>query len=292
MKLLLVLLYVLRLNVAMCQEGGTNVIFREDFEASSMKEMLEGWNAASSKNVEGMMLTQDVPGPSSGKQSLMMTHNPGTDEGGHLFKSFPEGYDSLFVRFYVKFPTRKVLHHFVKLGGYNPATSYPQGNAGNRSKGDESFVTGIEAIGNSWNWDFYTYWMHMRGSPNPGKYWGNSFQPNPTVQIPKGEWICVEFMVKMNIPVSAYNGEQALWINGKKVQHLGENFPKGDWTWGKFLPNPDGAPFEGFQWRTDEKLNLNFFWLDYYMAKGIKGEVEKILFDDIIISTKYIGPMK
>ena len=32
-----------------------------------------------------------------------------------------------------------------------------------------------------------------------------------------GQWMCVEHMVKLNQPVSAFNGEHAIWLNGVKV---------------------------------------------------------------------------
>jgi hypothetical protein len=41
-------------------------------------------------------------------------------------------------------------------------------------------------------------------------------------------------MIIMNAPVSAYNGEQAFWINGKRKIHLGAGFPKGKWVWDGF----------------------------------------------------------
>lgn len=271
-----------------CQKP--EIIFSEDFESPSMEGILANWNAGATKNAKGMKLVGDAPHCSKGNQSLMITYTPGKDEGGHLFKTFPEGYDSLFVRFYVKFITRKELHHFVKLGGYNPLTPYPQGGAGSKPKGDHDFVTGIEQSGGQWNWLFYSYWMNMRSGPNPQRFYGNIFLSEKPTEIPKAEWVCVEFKVKLNNPVYKSNGEQAFWINGKKILHLGEGFPNGDWNWGKFSENPKGAPFEGFQWRSDEKLKLNYLWLDCYITKG-DGQ-EQVLIDDLVVSRNYIGPIR
>ena len=104
-------------------------------------------------------------------------------------------------------------------------------------------------------------------------------------------------MMKMNDPVTETNGEQAFWIDGhpwkkdgQTISHLGKGFPKGKWIWDSFIPNPDGEPFEGFQWRNDEKLKLNFLWILLYITKAPPGHVSKVWFDDIVVAKKYIGP--
>jgi hypothetical protein len=271
---------------ALGQDGG--IIFREDFEAATIAEMISGWDEA--KNQANMSFSSDVPEGSPGSQSLVMTYHEGEDTGGHLYKMFPGGYDSLFARFYVKFEAdHSPVHHFVHMGGYYPPTSWPQGGAGTRPAGNERFTTGIEPIGDRWSWDFYTYWMHMRGYADPRYFWGNTFHPDPPAPVERGKWICVELMMKVNDPVATYNGEQAFWINGKKIQHLGKGFPNGYWIWDKFYPQPDSAAFEGFQWRKDERLKINFFWLLYYMT-GETDKTERVYFDDVVVSTEYIGP--
>jgi len=287
MKILIHIAVLLAACDAYGQEGG--IIFQEDFEAASITEMISKWDEA--KNHANMSFSGDVPPGSPGSQSLVMTYTEGQNTGGHLYKMFPEGYDSLFARFYVKFEANhSPVHHFVHMGGYYPPTSWPQGGAGNRPVGNERFTTGIEPIGDSWSWDFYTYWMHMRGYADPNYFWGNTFHPDPPASINRGEWICVELMMKVNDPVDAFNGEQAFWVNGEQIQHLGEGFPNGYWIWDKFYPHPDSSAFEGFQWRNDERLKLNFFWLLYYMT-GETDKTERVYFDDVVVSTEYIGPI-
>ena len=63
-----------------------------------------------------------------------------------------------------------------------------------------------------------------------GANWGNFLINNPNLQIVANQWTCVEEMVKLNNPVSASNGEHALWLNGVKVSHLGQGFPNGSWS--------------------------------------------------------------
>ena len=52
-----------------------------------------------------------------------------------------------------------------------------------------------------------------------------------------------------------------------------------------------GDPFEGFQWRSDEKLKLNFLWLLCFITKSPDGHVSRIWFDDIVVAKEYIGPI-
>jgi len=271
-------------------ESDPAVVFTENFEEAALGDVVARWDDTT--NVQGMSLVPDTPPPSSGRQSLQMNSVIGQNTGGHLYKSFPAGYETLYARFYVKLASDcHPVHHFVHMGGYNPPTRWPQGGAGVRPDGTERFTTGIEPMGSDWRWDFYTYWMHMRGNPGGPEFWGNSFNPTPIVPVQKGEWICVEFMMTCNNPLTAYNGEQAFWINGAQAIHLGEGFPNGYWVWDTFHPDPGSPPFEGFQWRIADALKVNFFWLLFYMTDGNPGQADTVFFDDIVLATEYIGPI-
>jgi hypothetical protein len=219
----------------------------------------------------------------------------------------------MHVRFYVKFdPDCAPIHHFFHVGGYNPPTPWPQGGAGERPRGDERFSTGVEPYGENWRWDYYSYWMEMRGSPPRGQTWGNSFIHDQNLKVDRGKWTCAELMMKMN-DVGATNGEMALWINGRMVSHLGKGFPNGKWVYDKFLPGQDGdgvrwsdekkgpenltferggRPFEGFRWRRDEQLKLNFLWVLLYITKAPRHHVSKVWFDNIVVAHDYIGPIE
>lgn len=264
------------------------VVFTEDFEAESIDDVAARWDDVRFR--EYMSLSDDVPHWSPGRRSLRMIAEIGRNTGGHLYKMFPQGFDSLYARFSVKFgSTHHPVHHFVHMGGYNPPTRWPQGGAGERPSGSERFTTGIEPHGARWEWDFYTYWMHMRGNPVPGKYWGNDFNPDPPAPVARGRWMTVEFMMKCNDPVFSFSGEQAFWIDGTKVLHLREGMPRGYWVWDSFHHHPDSSGFEGFQWRSDPALRVNFFWLLYYMTQGPAGQRDTVWFDDIRIATQHSG---
>jgi hypothetical protein len=294
-------------------ERDQRVVFAEDFEEASRDDLWKRWESVSDK--PGMMFSGDVPGGSRGKQSLVMEREKGS--GAQLYRRLKNktggwGYDRVFARYYVKFDEHcGEIHHFgTCLGGNNPATPWPSVKAGQPTDGAKAFWSGIEPFGKSWTWDFYTYWCEMRGSPPRGQTWGNSFVRDPELKVRKGEWICVEQMIQMN-HAGESDGEQALWIDGKLTGHLGKGFPKGLWTYDKFLPGkggqgirwsaekngperfavPEGGlPFEGFRWRTVEELNVNFVWLYVYTAQPA-GHRIKVWFDHVVVATEYIGPI-
>lgn len=287
-----------------------NVVFVENFEQPSLDEVKKRWDEVKSAAI--MSMSEDVPPGSGGKRSLLMTHVGGKGDGGHLFRRLPPGYDRLFVRFYVKFdPQCAPIGHFFHVGGHHPPTPYAQGGAGVRPRGDGWFGNGVEPSGKAWIWDYYTYWSEMRGSPPRGQTWGNSFVRDPNLKVARGKWICAEVMMKMN-EMEDSNGEMALWIDGKRVSHLGQGFPKGRWEYDKFFPGesgggirwddakgasehfqvpPGGLPFDGFRWRRDERLKLSYLWVLLYMTAP-PDHVSKVWFDHIVVSTAYIGPIQ
>jgi hypothetical protein len=290
------------------------VIFAESFEENSLEALWQRWETVGAR--PGMSFSKEAAPGSAGKHSLIMERDRGA--GPQLYRRLKNknggwGYDRVFARYYVKFdPDCGEIHHFgTCLGGNHPATAWPSVKAGYPTDGAKSFWSGIEPFGSSWTWDFYTYWCEMRGSPPRGQTWGNSFIRDPGLKVDNGRWICIEQMIQMNDPKDT-NGEQALWIDGRLVSHLGKGFPKGLWTFDKFTPGKGGqgirwdkekagperfavaeggAPFEGFRWRTVPELNVNCVWLYVYTQKP-DGHRIKVWFDDVVVATEYIGPIK
>lgn len=220
-----------------------------------------------------------VEGGRAGK-CAQITATLGKNTGAHLYKMLDPGLDECHLRFYVKFEKNSgYIHHFVHLVGYNPGTKWPQGGAGERPDGDKRFSTGIEPWG-SWGkyaapgaWNLYTYWCEMKQSPD-GKYWGNSFAPGKPALVVTDRWTCIEVQLKCNTPGQA-DGEQAFWIDGKEA---------GRW--------------KGIRWRTDGKLKVNGVLIMLYVTENAARQNRvtppdkvRVWFDDIVVSTKYIGPV-
>jgi hypothetical protein len=294
-------------------ERDPSVVFVENFEAGSLEAMWRRWESVAAR--PGMFFTNDTPAGSSGRQAMVMDRSKGT--GSHLYRRLKDahgnwGFERVFARYYVKFdPESGEVHHFgTCLGGNWPATPWPQVRAGQPTDGARSFWSGIEPYGRSWTWDYYTYWCDMRASPPRGQFWGNSFIRDPNLKVQRGKWICVEHMIQLNT-VGQTNGEQALWIDGHLVSHLGPGFPRGLWTYDKFNPGRggegirwnhekraperfpvpgDGVPFEGFRWRTVPELKVNYLWLYIYTEKPA-GHSIRVSFDHVVVATNYIGPL-
>lgn len=132
----------------------------------------------------------------------------------------------------------------------------------------------------------------MRGTTFfPGLYYGNSFVNDPAVSIDLNTWNCIEVRLKLNNPVSSFNGEITMWINGAKVSEI-KTGTEGIWTEDNFIPQSGGTTFEGFQWRNDPNLKFNYFNLTHFVDHDQPGQVNSVNYDHIVVARKYIGPCR
>ncbi|HEY1304496.1 MAG TPA: hypothetical protein VGF24_13135 [Vicinamibacterales bacterium] len=270
-------------------ENDPSVIFTEQFEEGSIASITPRWGDA--KAPERMQLLTDVPPGTPAGHSLSIPAIGGVTTGGHLYRVLTPGVnDTLYVRFYIKYPTTGTFSHSgIQIGGNNPVSPWPDGQAGSKPNGDDRFVAGAEQNTITTGFDHYDYWMAMHPD-GTGAYWGNFLLNNPSVKAIAGQWTCVEEMVKLNNPTTAFNGEHAIWLNGVKVSHLGQGFPKGFWNGGRFMQDPTSTTtFEGFRWRSTTALNINWIWLLNYTADNPAGVTNAMLFDHVVVATSYIG---
>jgi hypothetical protein len=250
-------------------ERDPRVLFVDDFETGTVEQIGARWGNI--RKPENISLVEDTPAGSPGTRSLLIRDN------GHLF-THTKGVDSMYARFYVKFHERiGYVHHFVHLVADRTPAPWPKGGAGETPPGDAKFSTGIEPTGR-WGkfpppgvWNFYTYWHEMKTK------WGSVFN-GKQVPIEPGRWYCVEAMLKANSSPEKADGEQAFWVDGE--------------LYGRF---------DGFRWRTTDKLKINSFWLLFYNtdqpARHNKDphpedRVMEVWFDDVVIATEYIGPVQ
>jgi len=283
------------------------VLFAEDFETGTIDEIGKRWGDLSNRDNRVMSFSDDVPPAGLGRRSLQMTATLGENTGGHLYTRLPRAVDCAFARFYLRFPAdAPYIHHFVHLGGYNPSTRWPQGGAGERPHGDDRVTVGIEPYGDYGRfpppgiWGFYCYWPEMKISAD-GRYWGNGLRPAQPALVPRERWQCVEVMLKLNSVPEQADGELALWLDGKLVAHFARGASRGQWTGlGFSLVDQGGEPFEGFRWRTSTDVKINFFWLLHYVTENAARQnsvaspnrVSRVWFDDIVIATSYVGPIR
>jgi hypothetical protein len=199
-----------------------NVIFVEQFEEANVADVFSRWTNV--RNGSLMALSTDVPAESPGSYSLDIPWSGGrASDGGHLYKQLIPGIDdTLYVRYYIKYPASGSYKHTgIWVGGFNPPLSWPNPQAGTKPHGTDRFIAAAEQNTLTLQFDHYNYWMNMRQAVD-GNYWGNLLLNNPAVRATAGEWTCVEHMVTLNRPASASNGEHAIWLDGRKVSHLGE----------------------------------------------------------------------
>lgn len=284
----------------------SHVLFAEDFGTGTLDEITKRWTDA--KNTDGKVfaISSDVPVGSASKRSLQITATAGVNDGGYLYKRLPKEVEKLYARFYVKFAEdADYIHHFVAMGGYHPATNWPQGGAGIRPRGDDRIFVGIEPhsdngkFGPPGFWSFYNYWQDMKISAD-GKYWGAGISPEERLVIPKNRWQCVEVMVKLNSVPEKADGELALWLDGKQIMHIQPGTPIGKWTGMGFdVKRAGGELFEGFRWRNTTDLKLNYFWLLHYVtenaarAAGTKQKpTNRVWFANVVVATEYIGQLQ
>ncbi len=287
-------------------ENDQNVLFVEKFN-EGMVNILARYN--DKQNTEGMTLDTDIPPGSNGPYSLKMTSiTGGVNDGGYLFKKFSPGFDStIYVRYYVKYPSlsRGYFHHeSVWVGGYHPAIDYPYPRAGTCGLGSSRISIAYE---NVWQqsdppgMDTYLYWGGMHSFNGGETCYGNPMinEGRTDHQKPAAstapvdhldQWMCIEIMIRLNNPVTAHNGELEVWQDGVEVGHWGPGFPNGHWLKDRWYNNPDDAPFEGFQWRTDAGLNLNWLWFEFYHDDP-KAPSSYIKFSNLVVAKKYIGPI-
>ncbi len=250
------------------------VIFMDDFESNDLGK---GWDSSGNKDGKVLSLVPNEPSAGLGKQCLRVEAHLGKDTGGGFTKWF-EPADTVFIRFYTKFdPGCDYVHHFVTLRANKGLRGSDKwsgfGGAGLKPEGSERFSTAIEPWGNwgRWTppgrWNFYSYWHEMKVSPD-GKYWGNSFGVPTAPLIPRGKWICVEFMLKHNTPGQP-DGEHAFWIDGELLGH-----------------------WKGINWRKTEQLKANALTLESYITdRWTKNPVNVVFFDNLVIAREYIGPV-
>ncbi len=283
----------------------SSVIFATGFE--------QGIHAPLKIHRKGVIAVKDKNISHSGDMCAQITAKKNVDTGGDLKIKWEQGVDECYMRVYVRFDGNTLMpHHFINLGGHTPSYKYRWGgSAGLRPPGGKNgaFGTTLEPPkGENSKWKFYTYWHEMHSWQTPhgasdgrkNAYYGNNFYMKEGPVLQRGEWICLELMIKLNT-IGKRNGEQAFWINGKKIGHWKPGSPEGTWirdqfrTFGQWNKSP--RPFEGFSWRTQDLLKINQATLQWYLSDDqswpkMKADKNTVYFDDMVIATKYIGPMK
>src|SRR4030095_12179953 len=126
-------------------ESDPAVVFVEKFEETLTANVFSRWTDI--LNGPAVALAADVPAGSPGARSLNIPWvGGGVNNGGHLYKTLSPGIDdTLYVRYYVKYPTGgQFSHNGIWVGGYNPALNWPNPQAGTKPVGNDRFSAAAE----------------------------------------------------------------------------------------------------------------------------------------------------
>jgi len=253
-----------------------NVLFSDGFESS--ESLAKYFEVRGSKEGRAKV-TSDAKLAHTGAGALQLTApaNDGKSSGAGVSGWFgPEGYERVYLRYYLKFAAdydQGDLNHtggcLVAAAGDNKWAG--MGTAGILPKGDDHFSTSFESwrdwgrIASPGSMHLYTYWMDMKRDRD-GNYWGNSLMPETAERTTpqRDRWYCFEIMIKAN-EVGKSDGELAAWIDGVLYVH-----------------------FAKFRWRSDAAVKLKRLGLDVCVHHAAKDNT--VWYDDVVLSTGYVGP--
>lgn len=273
----------------------------EWFAASPFTECI-GCRPDGTNNPDRIRLTDDPGAAYSGDWAIHMpaAEAAGFQGGALTFRTCdgPKragcnlvGHERLHFRVRVRLAEdHAYVHHFLSIDGTRPNRYWDaDGNAGCRPNG-------LRAVGTTLDFNrdrelfFYTYFPDMRCdsggycsgdtvrdicalcatkempcSRGPECCWGNHFAPEPPFLLPRGQWVCLELMMELNTPGRA-DGRMAFWVDGLNALEV-----------------------TGMRLRDIPELQLNKAWLQHYIAGGDAEQANAVWFDDMVVSTDYIG---
>lgn len=261
--------------VARLQRPG-EVLFVDRFESEASFERYFEINGRAEGRVAIADEAENVHG-GAGSLRLCATANDDRSSGaGPVLWLGDAGHDCVHLRYWIRYARDYDQGNLNHTGGSLSGVAGDfkwkgMGTAGKRPAGDDHFSTRVEG----WrDWQrvaapgylfCYAYWMDMRRDRD-GNYWGNMLGPVPAERfVPRrGEWLCVEQRVTTNTPGKA-DGELAVWLDGELYQH---------WT--------------GFRWRSSDAVKIKRVNLLVYVHAAKRDNT--VWFDDVVVSTGYIGP--
>ena len=228
------------------------VVFHDDFESGNLSKWTPGWRSDRGR------VTEKVA--HSGRRAMQwaVTKPADSDDGGNMGAKLNPGLDVCFYRVYCRIPKDFSAR---RMHGWSITATAPGvsalGGAGRRPTGKDKFTLTLDTPHS--NMSLYTYYPEM-----PGK-WGTSYKTGFSMK--KGKWHCIELMLKANAP-GKRDGEVAVWTDGKLLGH---------WA--------------GFRYRDVPELKINMAHLVFYLHQRNKAGFYTMFHDDVVVATKYIGPM-
>src|SRR5882762_9560052 len=234
----------------------TDTVFAEDFESGS----LVTWQDGVDSTLHGVLTDPSLA--HSGSHVLLVTYPAGSD-GGWLTHWFMPGYDSLYVSYWVRFPT-------TWLGGTKLIAVYGSrtdnqwsafGQAGKCPTGTDFFAAMLVL---NQTVRFYTYYPEMAREPDGLTCWGrfgDGGETSVSAPMTPDLWHHVAFSVKLNSPGRA-DASQTFWVDGVR---------RGTWS--------------GFSFRVSEILRLNAVQLTFSRTLSNEPTNQHLDVDHIVVTS-------
>jgi hypothetical protein len=272
-----------------------DVLLADDFESyTSTAQLTNNWSGVG--GVQNMRIATEPGNFFSGGAALEMKLPVSSNEVNDVLrKRFSTGHDVVFVRTYCKFDP---LYH-LPAGNHNGmrlSAKYPGAGIKPLANGTGFFLfllqndfLNLQGETDPGYTHIYAYWPRQRSSfgdhwyPNgevlpysstigdkgdwlayPQKY--PDFKPYANFVPQRNRWYCYELMVKANTP-GVNNGRVKCWINGNVV-----------------------CDFPDINMRSISTLKLDEAVV--LLGATQSKRVNKKWYDNIVIATKYIGPMR
>jgi len=262
------------------------VLFHDNFEGYSGSSIswsdIGGWG-----NVYGTLsITRSAAEVHAGAQSVKINHT--SSLGTHGADKEVAGFDTLFVRFYMKFASNFPGVHHAGMGTRGgPTGELFTNHTGTRPNGTNFFTCYLDHLSPLHGWQppedsvppgwVYDYCYHMdqgsdygdvltsRGTLNNTYPFSTDFESRPNVTPQRNRWTCYEIMVQANT-IGQQNGRVALWVDGVLV-----------------------ADHPGLRFRTLAAIKARYISLSTYSSGYVAGQT--LWYDDIVVAKSYIGPM-
>jgi hypothetical protein len=260
----------------------TTAVFYSGFEEGN-KDI---WNDFDD-NPDSTNLIMLHPGPLNNPNNHVMRFRVPPGRGGaDLVKILPKSYDKLYFRWYQMWEPGYDFTARNHGSGLYGGSRNLLGMSGNRPDGSNFFISTFEPDNQNFRPFLYTYYRGMyMDCVNPnGQCWGDHFpcwldegqnvcdKPEHRErilpqQLETGRWYCFEMMIDAGTPVqndAQANGILNYWIDGVEY-----------------------GPWNDLWFRTTPNLKLTILWLSLF--HHAEHSIEGILFDEITVSTEYIG---
>jgi len=261
------------------------VLFHDDFEAGHPRRH---WTRM--YHLENIRIASEPENVHGGARAVELSVPKGPDEvSNELIKELKPAQDVVFLRYYSKFDKGFDQTGSSHNGGYLAALApkVPFATPGIKADGRNKFIVSFEnwrddaktpspghqnvyiyhpEQRSEWGDHFFPSGMVLPFSSRPGNF-GTSFVPRPEVLPELDRWYCYEMMMQANTP-GQRDGRIACWVDGKMI-----------------------ADFTNLRLRDVADLKINWAAVDLHI-KSSPIRQNKKYYDDVVIATSYIGPVK